>query len=121
MTRKISKSIKKSKLTRSSSIDKTINEGKDFVKRSDKRLRIQKARKAALVVLPSSKPNTKEIKPKKANKSRKTLVSRPARPARKSAPAPDTIISPSAVVINHPVGSSLPSASLTNPINNQVI
>lgn len=53
MAKKISKSNKKQKLTRSSSIDKTIHEGKDFVKRSDKLLRVRKAKQTASKTLPS--------------------------------------------------------------------
>jgi len=110
MAKKISKSIPKPKLTRSSSIDNTINEGKDFVKRSDKVLRIRKAKQAAQKVLPSLQSNTKDIKQKKVNKARK--ISRSTR----TVPA-----LPSPIVASLPIGSSSASAGLHNSTNNQVI
>lgn len=63
MAKKINKSSKKSKLVRTSSIDKTINEGRDYVYRADRRLRARGTKKRENA--------TYKPKPAKANKNKR--------------------------------------------------
>ena len=106
MGKKVNKTIKKAKLTRSSSIEKTINEGKDYVSRADRRSK--SAKKDAR----DQKPEVNKIKlkvakqkvSKKPTQQRKRAVSNlPVKKARKSKPVPITTPASSAPVHVAPV------------------
>lgn len=83
MAKKINKSNKKAKLVRSSSIDKTINEGRDYVQRADRRLRARATNKRESIA-----PNRKAAKVTKTKKVNKPTAPRTAIP-----PAPAVIFS----------------------------
>lgn len=97
MAKKITKS-RKPKIVRSSSIEKTINEGKDYVKRADKRLRFARKENKNNVIAETKTNKQKKIakirKPKK--NSRVSQAPRVLLPASSSAPVfvPATTVSP---------------------------
>lgn len=53
MGRKVKKSVNKPKLVRSSSIEKTIDEGKDYINRADRRLRSRNKISKSVIALPN--------------------------------------------------------------------
>jgi hypothetical protein len=83
MAKKINKSNKKAKLVRSSSIDKTINEGRDYVQRADRRLRARATKKRQNVA----------TKPKAAKVTKTKKVTKPRAPRTTIPPAPAVISS----------------------------
>lgn len=118
MAKKISKASKKPKLTRSSSIEKTIDEGKDYVTRADRRLRIR--RTAPKPELPKQKKVAKKVAPKKAPKAAKVakprrrttaVASRTSRPAVLSLPPP---VVPAVVAPVAPVGTGVARTASRN-------
>lgn len=118
MAKKISKP-RTPKLTRSSSIEKTIDEGKDYVTRADRRLRIR--RTAPKPELPKQKKVAKKAAPKKAPKAAKVakprrrtttaVASRTSRPAVLSFPPP---VLPAAVAPVAPVGTGVARTASRN-------
>lgn len=109
MAKKIQKASRKPKLTRSSSIEKTIDEGKDYVSRADRRLRIRRAQPA-----PAARKENKIAKkpaPKRTKKSKR--VSRPALPAVPAVPIP--------AVVAPVVRSGSKNISRSGSKNNQII
>jgi hypothetical protein len=112
MGKKVNKPIKKAKLTRSSSIEKTINEGKDYVSRADRRSKSVKrdARDQKLEVSKIKSKVAKQKVSKKPTQQRKRAVSNlPVKKAKKSKPAPiTTAVSSVPVHVPAPVVTTAP-------------
>lgn len=123
MAKKINKSSKKSKLVRTSSIDKTINEGRDYVYRADRRLRARGTKKR--------ENSTYKPKPAKANKNKR--VTKKATGSRRRvarvAPAFPTVVAPVLATSVIPPVPTTPAVartgsrnvSRTGSKNNQII
>ena len=92
MAKKINRSNKKKRLVRSSSIEKTINEGKDYVNRADRRLRVR-ASKPQPVSAPKRAPITKNTN-KKARKPRAPRRQAPPVGVPAVVPAPSLFTAP---------------------------
>lgn len=115
MGKKIKKSIPKPKFVRSSSIEKTIDEGKDYIARVDRKLRIRNS--SNIVSIPKKIKITKDKnKTKPKSKVRKNVF-----PHISTSVGVPVIGSSSVPSVFQPVRSASRNLIKTNSKNNQII